>query len=159
MRFLRDRVVQVCLAVAVVGLLVAVVWSALTPERPDGADVDDVLRTPAAAGTLDLADVGDLSDVVGQRVSATALEVHSVPADEGFWVDTSGEDAWVQLKTAGESPMQVEAGQRVSFVGTVVAHDADFAERPEFSGLDAAQLVDAGAHVEVDIDDIEIVAA
>ena len=155
MRFMRDPIVRVTLAVAAALLLIAVVWAALTPETPD-ADDDDVARAPVAAGTVDLDDVEDLSDHIGQQVSATDAEVHSVPADEGFWVDTPGEDAWVQLKTAGESPFTVQAGQRVSFVGRVVAHEADFAERPEFSGLDAAQLVDAGAHIEVDIDDIDI---
>jgi hypothetical protein len=159
MRLLRDRVVQVCLAVALVGLLVAVVWSALTPDRPDADAVrPDDAPVAVAAGTVDLEDVDDLSDVIGQQVSATDVQVQSVPADEGFWVETAGEDAWVQLKTAGESPFAVEDGQRVSFVGDVVAHEADFAERPEFSGLDAAQLVDAGAHIEVDINDIDIIS-
>lgn len=157
MRFLRDPIVRVCLVALGILVLVAVVWSALTPDRPEAAAVDDgVARAPVATGVLDLSEVNDLSDIVGERVGAADVAVRGVPADEGFWVETAGEDAWVQLKTAGESPMQVQDGQRVSFVGEVVAHEADFAERPEFSGLDAAQLVDAGAHVEVDIDDIDI---
>jgi hypothetical protein len=150
--------VQVSAAVVVVALLIAVIWSATAAERGEGVREDGAAP---ASGTgqqqvVDLADVDQLSDLVGQRVSATDAVVVSVPGDEGFWVATGGEDAWVQLVTAGESPFTVESGNRVSFTGDVVAHGADFAERPEFSELDARRLVDAGAHVEVPVGDVRL---
>jgi hypothetical protein len=119
----------------------------------DSDDSDD----SGSTGPLDLQEVDDLSEVVGRTVVAEETDVQGVPGDEGFWVDTGGESAWVQLSTAGESPYEVRGGQRVSFTGEVVAHDADFAQRPEFEDTDAEALVEAGAHIEVDIADLTIV--
>jgi hypothetical protein len=170
-RFLRDPIVLVTGAVVAVGLLVALLWSANTPESAqDLADDRETVVVTAPAepvtddpdpdtdsGALDIQDVSDLSDVVGSTVVAEATDVQGVPGDEGFWVDAGGESAWVQLSTAGESPYEIRGGQRVSFAGRVVAHDPDFAQRPEFSDVDAEALIEAGAHIEVDIDDLRIV--
>jgi hypothetical protein len=155
---LRDRIVQVCLAVVVLGLLIAVIWSTGASERGEG--VEDTATTPPTPTSdlqaVALTDVDDLADMVGRRVVADDAVVISVPGDEGFWVATGGDDAWVQLVTAGESPFTVESGDRVSFTGDVVAHGADFAERPEFSENDARKLTDARAHIEVKVGDLRL---
>jgi len=154
---LRDRIVQVCLAVVVVGLLIAVIWSATASERGEGVVDTTVTPTPTSGlQAVALGDVDDLADMVGRRVVADDTVVISVPGDEGFWVATGGDDAWVQLVTAGESPFTVESGDRVSFTGDVVAHGADFAERPEFSENDARKLTDARAHIEVKVGDLRL---
>jgi len=159
----RDPIVLGSGAVVLVGLLVAIVWGLSDPGagRDEVEDRETVVVTPpdadATGATLDLQDVGDLSDVVGSRVVAEATDVQAVPGDEGFWVDSGGEPAWVQLSTAGESPYEIRVGQRVRFVGEVVEHGADFAEQPEFSDVDAEALVEAGAHIEVDIADLTVV--
>jgi len=94
-----------------------------------------------------------LGQVSGQTVTGTAVQVLSVPADEGFWVGSSDtQRVWVQLTgVQGESPYQVRQGDRVDFTGTVVAHDAGF---PATVGVDdaegAAQLAAMGQHVEAD---------
>jgi hypothetical protein len=87
----------------------------------------------------------------GLWVSATAVVVHSVPADEGFWVEVGTDLVWVQLQTDGESLYTVRPGQTVSFSGTVVAHGPAF---PVTVGAtepaDADRLVAQGVHVAVD---------
>ncbi|QXG75895.1 hypothetical protein KUM42_19350 [Modestobacter sp. L9-4] len=94
-----------------------------------------------------------LGQVSGQQVTGTAVQVLSVPADEGFWVGSSDDQrVWVQLAgQAGESPYQVRQGDRVDFTGTVTAHDGGF---PATVGVDdaegAAQLAAQGQHVEAD---------
>ncbi len=45
---------------------------------------------------------------------------------------------------------------RVSFTGQVVAHGSDFVVSPDFPSADADDLVDAGAHIEADVDDIHL---
>jgi hypothetical protein len=91
----------------------------------------------------------------GLWVSATAVQVYSVPADEGFWVEVGTDLVWVQLLTDGESPYTVQPGQTVSFDGTVVAHGPAFpatvgaTEQP-----DADRLVAQGAHVAVEENDL-----
>ena len=91
----------------------------------------------------------------GLWVSATAVLVYSVPADEGFWVEVGTDLVWVQLLSDGESPYTVRPGQTVSFNGTVVAHGPAFpvtvgaTEQP-----DADRLVAQGAHVAVDGNDL-----
>jgi hypothetical protein len=160
----RDPIVLGSGAVVLVGLLIAIVWGLSDPGagRDEVDDRETVVVTPlpdsdAVGATLDLQDVSDLSDVIGSRVVTEAIDVQAVPGDEGFWVDAGGESAWVQLSTAGESPYEIRVGQRVRFVGEVVAHGPDFAEQPEFAEADAEALVEAGAHIEVDIADLAIV--
>ena len=128
---------------------------------PSGASpaVGQPSSVVAADGTavLDPAAPADptavLGRVSGQTVTGTAVQVLSVPADEGFWIgSTDTQRVWVQLTGAvGESPYQVRQGDRVDFTGTVVAHDAGF---PATVGLGdatgAAQLAAQGQHVEVD---------
>ncbi len=110
----------------------------------DGRDVLALAAAPDAAGSL--------AGVTGQPVTATGVQVLSVPADEGFWVGSSDtQRVWVQLTgEAGESPYQVQEGDRVDFEGTVVAHDAGF---PQQVGVDeaggAAQLSQQAQHLEV----------
>jgi hypothetical protein len=132
---MRDRIMRVSAAVAAVALLVAVIWALVAPRQYD---------------------IDDLTDAVGRQVIVDDAEVESVPGDEGFWITGHDDSAWVQLKTAGESPFTVRAGDRVSFTGVVVAHGADFAERPEFSEVDARRLIDAGAHIEVPVGDVKL---
>lgn len=149
-RIWRDPVVVIGAVVVLAALLFGLVYTAGWPDAEPSAGEQ------GSGEVLALDDVDDLSDVVGQRVAADDAEVQGVPADEGFWVSTGGERAWVQLTTAGESPFAVRAGQHVSFSGQVVAHGPDFAQRPEFSAADADELVDAGAHVEVDVGDVRL---
>ena len=142
----RDRLIVVCGLVALVATAFGVLWSLTVPSGSGTAD------RAVALGELD-----DLREHVGQRVVADGVEVDSVPADEGFWVQTDGGRVWVQVDTAGESPFEVREGQRVDLTGTVVAHGADFAQQPDFPAADAEDLVEAGAHVEVDVADLDLV--
>jgi len=145
-RLWRDRVFVVAFVVAAVALLALV----LTVR-------DTASPVPARGGVVELRDVHDLRDAVGQQVSAQGARVQSVPADEGFWVTADGGDrVWVQIETTGESPFVVEPGTRVSFTGQVVAHESDFVASPDFPTADAADLVDAGAHIEADVKDVHL---
>lgn len=95
----------------------------------------------------------------GATVMATDVDVVAVPSDEGFWVGAGGEpEVWVQLVGGGESPFQVRPGQRLSFPGRVVAHDAGFADRVGLTGGEpgAALLSGDGHHVEVDPGDLSL---
>lgn len=114
------------------------------------------LTTAGGAAVLPLAEAGNadggLASVSGQQVTATAVTVQSVPADEGFWVGTSESDrAWVQLSGDGESSFSVQPGQAVSFTATVVPNVPDFATS---AGVDeaegAAQLTAQGQHLQAD---------
>lgn len=102
-----------------------------------------------AAGSADPATA--LAALSGQPVTATAVQVLSVPADEGFWVGTSDADRiWVQLTGSGESGYQVAAGDTVDFTGTLIAHDATFAGTVGVDDAEGAALLTTQAqHVEV----------
>jgi hypothetical protein len=167
-RLLRDPIVLITGLVVVVGVLVALVWSATASdtEPPDGlrvgsepvdGPVDGPVDALGDADVVRLVDVTDLSSVAGRRVVVDRAQVLGVPADEGFWISAGdGDRVWVQLTTAGESPFTVRPDQRVSFTGEVVEHDADFVQRPEFAEADADALVNAGAHLEVPVGDIAL---
>jgi hypothetical protein len=180
-RLLRDPIVLITGLVVVVGVLVALVWSANTPDPtpqdglqvgsdrvddraddPDRIDTDTDTDADQADGlggdVVQFDDVTDLSSVTGRRVVVDRALVQGVPADEGFWISAGdGDRVWVLLTTAGESPFTVRPDQRVSFTGEAVAHDADFVQRPEFAEADAEALVNAGAHLEVSVGDIAII--
>ena len=77
----------------------------------------------------------------GQQATANAVEVQSVPADEGFWIGSSETDRlWIQLTdTGGESDYQVKAGDQVGFTGTVTKAADGYAAT---TGLTAAEGAD-----------------
>jgi hypothetical protein len=79
------------------------------------------------------------------------VTVQSVPADEGFWVGSSDADRmWVQLDGKDESGYVVKPGDKVSFTGTVKAHDAGFAPGVGVDPAEGAdQLATQAAHVAV----------
>jgi hypothetical protein len=98
---------------------------------------------------------GELTQYVGRKVSAFAVRVTSVDADEGFWVDAGGKRVWVQLQTLGESSYTVQPGQVVSFTGRVLPHDANFPNTIDFCHdrhASAEELSRQGAHVAVPVD-------
>lgn len=148
----RDPIVLLCAAVAVVAAVVGIFWSLSGSSGSSRSTAGEGTSEPA----VELSEVDDLREQVGDRVVANGVEVDAVPADEGFWVDAGGDRVWVQVDTAGESPFAVLEGQRLDFTGTVVAHGPDFVQQPDFPAGDAEELVDAGAHVEVDVADLRV---
>jgi len=94
---------------------------------------------------------GALGTFSGQAVTGTAVQVLTVPADEGFWVGTSdAQRVWVQLTgESGESPYTVAPGDTIDFAGSMVAHDAGFAGQVGVDDAAGAQQLTAQAqHVE-----------
>jgi hypothetical protein len=105
-----------------------------------------------------------LTDQVGRRVIADGLRVTSVDADEGFWVEKNGREAWIQLaepvpgERPPESPYRVEVGDVVSLSGSVSYHESNYPGRIYFCpGRDASsgRLANAGVHLAVAIDDLQ----
>jgi hypothetical protein len=96
----------------------------LASSRVSQADLDAAQAEPALEWPDQMPD--PLTDYIGRRVSAFGLRVTSVDADEGFWVQSGGRRAWVQIETAAESPYTVRPGDTVSFSGRVLPHDPDF---------------------------------
>jgi hypothetical protein len=58
---------------------------------------------------------------------------------------------WVELSSSGESPVRIRPGQRLSFAGEVVRHDAGFARRVGATDPDDVRtLTRQRAHLVVD---------
>jgi hypothetical protein len=102
---------------------------------------------PIPAGTLLAGDTpilpipaDGLAPYVGRTVRADGAPVHSVVADEGFWVGTSDVDrVYVLYQTGGfESPPDINPGQRVSFIGALQPATGDLA--PQFRLTEAEGL-------------------
>lgn len=108
----------------------------------------------AAQGGIASADTSSVSIVlvhqIGLQVTMNGMHVASVPADEGFWVDSDHGRMWVQIDTPRESPYDVDAGDTVSFSGQVDANGADFPARVGVTSAEgAADLTAAGAHITI----------
>lgn len=96
--------------------------------------------TPLQPAVLDHGQgfVPDLLAVTGRPVVATDVLVRSVPADEGFWIGPDdGTQVYVRLEGSGESPQTVDAGDLVSFRGSVALVTAAGA-----AGVSAAEGAD-----------------
>lgn len=91
----------------------------------------------------------ELASLVGEPVRADRVRVLDVPADEGFWVGRRGDPVWVQLRVRGESRMQVEPGERLTFVGELVSHGDGFIRRLDLPREDHDRLQRLGTHVSV----------
>lgn len=125
-----------------------------SPSQAAAAAPAPTVPSPAAAGLLTIA--GDpalplpAALPTGPAV-ADEVPVHEVATDEGFWIGTGpGQRVWVELAGPDESPVQVRAGDLVSFTGEAVGSEADYAER---IGLRAdqgsAELAELGVHLAV----------
>lgn len=118
-----------------------------SPPAPAAADATSMSpRGPVLGGAE------TLQELVGESVTARAVQVLTVPADEGFWVRNGDERVWVQLPTraGGESAVRIRPGQRLTFAATVVAHDAAFARTAGLTAREgAAELTEQGAHLTV----------
>lgn len=95
-----------------------------------------------------------LEPLVAEPVVATLVPVLAVPADEGFWIGTEAERVWVQLVDPGESPVDVDPGDLVSFTGELAANADGFVDQLGLPEDQAAALTELGYHIEVPADDI-----
>ena len=100
-----------------------------------------------------------LENHVGKRVRAHSIPVESVPSDEGFWIGSKEARVFVRLITHGrrESPVQIEAGERVIFTGTLRRHKSGFVGRNDLSPTEgAAELRRSPQHIAVSLSELRI---
>ncbi len=98
------------------------------------------------------AQAGELRSLAGRKVSAVAMPVLAVPANEGFWIgDATSGRVWVQLRTHGaESQVTVKPGDLVTFTATVEVNARGFTRQVGVDAAEgAAQLDREGAHLSV----------
>ena len=95
----------------------------------------------------------------GQEATGNAVEVQSVPADEGFWIGSSESDRlWIQLTdTGGESDYKVKAGDQVGFTGTVTSAADGFAAKTGLTAAEGAdQLTQQGHYLSVKASSVKL---
>ena len=107
-------------------------------------------------GSPDRLGLADLLGWVGQQMSMSGADVLTVLVDEGFWVGSGNGRVWVQIDTAIESLYGVDAGDSVNLTGRVVAHDSAFVAGVGPTGSDAQDLTRQGAHITVEVDDVDL---
>lgn len=124
----------------------AAVTAAASPTAASSAAAPTAGASPLSAGNQAILPVpaAGLAALSGQAVTGTSVPVESVVADEGFWVGSSAtERVFVFLtpearSSQGESPFQVEAGQRITLEGTLIPLPGD----PASLGVDATEGAD-----------------
>ena len=124
-------------------------------------DGPDSGGTAASSGTVTSSDGTDLLDLSGDSeglagyegtgVKGATAPVESVVGDETFWVGRSAEQRlFVFLNLEGESGPDIDAGDDVTFNGTVKALPDDFEQRFDVSMEEGAdQLEEQGRFIEV----------
>ena len=108
------------------------------------------------AGDVDLLAVAAAPDaaaqfeqLVDQQVTATAVPVVDVVTDEGFLVGPSDAPVFVRSSAPGESPVDVDAGDTVTFTGTVAPIPPGYVEQARLAPEVADQLQQLDYHVQV----------
>jgi len=96
-------------------------------------------------------ELGDVSRLVGQPVTAVSAPVQSVVSYPGFWVGTSPSNrVYVHVINPERIAQPVKEGTTLSFAGIVVGHRPGFARSDGVqAGEGRAQLDTQGAHLEV----------
>jgi hypothetical protein len=121
--------------------------------QPPAVDAGDL--TANGTPLLPLAQAapdGTLSRYAGQTVVAHRVLVQSAPVDKGFWVGTSaGNRIYVELVGHGlVYPHPIRAGDRVNFVGQMVANTQCFLNSTGLTVADGAGLLAAHrAHIAI----------
>ena len=97
-----------------------------------------------------LSGAGPMAPYAGQTVEARGVRVLSL-SGAGFWVGTSGADrVYVELDDRAGTPPGVAVGQRVSFVGRLVANTPEHVDELGVTDApDRAQLERQGHHLDV----------
>lgn len=99
---------------------------------------------------VQIQNVAQMTQMVGQEVAAQGVRVAHVAADEGFWLDLVGGRVWVELIGQGESPYTVHDGNVVSFQGQIVPHGPTYpAPLGMCSQADYDALSAQSSHIEV----------
>ncbi len=94
---------------------------------------------------------------VGKRVKAHGIMVESVPSDEGFWIGSKDARVFVRLiiPVREESPVRIEAGERVTFTGTLRRHEPGFARRQGVTKMEGAgELRRSPQHIVVSLSEL-----
>jgi len=95
---------------------------------------------------------------VGKRVKAHGIMVESVPSDEGFWIGSNEARVFVRLiiPVREESPVRIEAGERVTFTGTLRSHRPGFARRQGVTKTEGAgELRRSPPHIVISMKEIK----
>ena len=141
----REHPVQTAATGAMAVVAVALIALSLRdePSRP-------VLFVPGDP-PIELSGSEPLAPYAGREVRAEGATVESVPTQEGFWVGSSRSDrVWVDLDGGGPISQPVTPGQRVSFVGRLVANHAELPARLGLAApADVAQLEGQGFHISI----------
>lgn len=120
------------------------------PEHLVAGDVDllVVAAAPDAAARFE--------QLVDQQVTAAEVPVVDVVTDEGFLVGSPDALVFVRLTAPGESPLDVDPGQTMTFTGTVAPIPPDYVEQAQLTPEVADQLQQLGYHVQVDPQDLTV---
>lgn len=89
-----------------------------------------------------------LRPLIGRTATATGVTVEAAVTRNGFWVGSSRGRIWVQL-TGPLRPLQIRAGDRVRFTGTLTGNASSYPAQAGLHGSDAALLARQGAHLTV----------
>jgi hypothetical protein len=137
---------------------------ATTPEGTDAAPSDAPPGSLIVNGesVFELAARADaasaLEALAGEPAFAADVEVLSAVPGAGFWIGTPDSGRmWVQVTAADETPVDVAAGDLVSFTGILVSHDQGYVDQLGLPAEDAEQLTSTGHHIEIpDVGDLTV---
>ena len=100
---------------------------------------------------------GDLSRFVPTQVEGKALKVVALAGTDAFWAGRSSDQRiLVTMRLKGSEAPKITIGQKVGFIGLLMASPADAGSLGVASGGDTTLLEKQGAYVNASVADVKL---
>jgi RNA polymerase sigma factor (sigma-70 family) len=128
-------------------------------QHPSATAASTVVTAPPSIARLTIGGLAvtassSIRAAVGDHADATGVIVQSIVTRNGFWIGSPTLRVWVEL-VGPLRPLNIAAGDRLRFTGTVTGNGSAYPDRAGVHGPGAAILNRQGAHIDVKTTEVQ----
>lgn len=129
-------------------------------QHPSATAASTVVTAPPSIARLTIGGLAvtassSIRAAVGDHADATGVIVQSIVTRNGFWIGSPTLRVWVEL-VGPLRPLNIAAGDRLRFTGTVTGNGSAYPDRAGVHGPGAAILNRQGAHIDVKTTEVQV---